>query len=389
MGDVSAQEESAEATSGRGGQRPTVVGLVAESSVQLKALQGVAADLRRALALRVDDTRRWELRIARDTVPLDRDGKLLLLQHAEELRERHDCDLLVYFTDLPHLADGQPLLAEVSLPDRVTLVSSPALGQALRRRTHETVLRVVARMLNGHSELRPTSRRLALKDRFQPVQDDPPGEEARQSVIELTGVRGSLRLLAGMVRINRPWRLAPALSGATAAAAATGAFGIFYSSIWQMAEALSPYRLALISVLAITLMSTWLIGYNGLWERRKSLQGAVLYNTSTVLTVATAVTIMYLLLFLVILLGAAVVIEGDYLARQLQTESSGPGDYLALSWLAASMGMVAGALGSSWDSDQEVREATFGHREQQRRALASEDRPDEEADREPSQDDGY
>ncbi|WP_153392912.1 DUF2267 domain-containing protein [Ornithinicoccus halotolerans] len=379
---MSAQEEAAKASGDRGGQPPTVVGLIAESTVQLKALRGIAAELQRSLALRVDDSRRWELQVAQDAVPMDREGRLLLMEHADEMRQRHDCDLLVYFTDLPHLADRQPLLAEVSRQERVAIVSSPALGQALRRRTHETVLRVVARMLHGEDELRPTTARLSGKDRFQPVEEDLE-KEAGQTVIELRGVLGSLRLLVGMVRINRPWRLAPALSGATAGAAAAGAFGIFYASIWAMAEALSWYRLVLISCLAIALMSAWLIGYNGLWERRKSLQGAVLYNTSTVLTVATAVTIMYVLLFVVLLLGATVVISGEYLARQLQSGSAGPVDYLALAWLAASMGIFAGALGSSWDSDHKVREATFGHREQQRRALASEDRPDEEADEEP------
>ncbi|MGP5078596.1 hypothetical protein ACTXKZ_11075 [Brachybacterium alimentarium] len=38
------------------------------------------------------------------------------------------------------------------------------------------------------------------------------------------------------------------------AASATGAFGIFYNSIWQMSAALSTPRLLLIGLLAMTSM---------------------------------------------------------------------------------------------------------------------------------------
>jgi hypothetical protein len=105
--------------------------------------------------------------------------------------------------------------------------------------------------------------------------------------LALTGLRGRLRLLAGMVRGNRPWKLVPHLSTATAAAAAAAAYGLVTNNFWNMADALSPLRLALINVLAIVAMASWLLIYNHLWERpagRTEREKAVLYDASTLLT---------------------------------------------------------------------------------------------------------
>lgn len=120
--------------------------------------------------------------------------------------------------------------------------------------------------------------------------------------LALKGNAGRLRLLAGMVRTNRPWWLAPSLSPAIAGAA----FGVFYSNIWQLADALSGSRLALITVLVVLAMVVWLIVDNNLWERpadRQLREEAVLYNTATVLTIGLGVLCMYVLLFAVTLFG--------------------------------------------------------------------------------------
>ncbi|MGY1583225.1 hypothetical protein [Streptomyces sp. MN13] len=72
-----------------------------------------------------------------------------------------------------------------------------------------------------------------------PVHEITTGEDGIDASLALVGLRGHLRLLLGPVRANRPWRLVPHLASASAAAAATAAFGLFYSSIWNMADALS------------------------------------------------------------------------------------------------------------------------------------------------------
>src|SRR5699024_8264109 len=83
--------------------------------------------------------------------------------------------------------------------------------------------------------------------------------EGRNYQLRADGPGSRVRLIGGMVRANRPWRLVPTLSGALAAAIGTAAFGVFYSSIWEMAVAMSNLRLLWIAVTAVAAMSAWLI----------------------------------------------------------------------------------------------------------------------------------
>ena len=153
-------------------------------------------------------------------------------------------------------------------------------------------------------------------------------------------------------------------------AAAAAAFGIFYSSIWSMAEALPLWRLALINALAIVVMVGWLIFYNNLWDRRDGRHRGhqiLLYNASTVLTLTISVACMYATLFALALLSALTIIDAGYLHSKVG-HPVGFGDYAILVWLACSMGIVAGALGSSLDGEEAVLQATYSRREQARQA---------------------
>ena len=116
---------------------------------------------------------------------------------------------------------------------------------------------------------------------------------------------------------NEPLRMARRLSRAMAAAAATGAFGIFYSSIWQMPHHLSIARLTSIGAIAIAVMVGRLITINRLWDRPVNehlAQVVFYYNLSTVLTLTISVTGLYALLVIGILAGGLIVIDPEFMA---------------------------------------------------------------------------
>lgn len=287
-------------------------------------------------------------------------------ESAEEPQET-EADIVLSLTEMPLLRSRVPLVAVVYPHQRSAVVSYPALGiSSARRRLQETFLQCAARLLRDHEPLHPlpSSRAFGGWDRG-------PGEHIQR--LHATPVLGRGRTILGMIATNTPWRTVPRLGRALALAAATGAFGIFYSNVWQMSDALSPLRLGLISLLAIGAMTWWLILGNQLWERSthgKRLTTDGYYNLSTFVTMLIAVSALYFVLFAFILAASAVVIAPDYLSAVLEKPAS-PANYVDIAWFSASLGTVAGGLGASFDSHTDVGALT--HRQRERGRLQESD----------------
>lgn len=286
-------------------------------------------------------------------------------------------DLLFCLTDLPlHLRSSvEPAVAEASVAHGVAVISLPALGGIRTHpRARDVLTFLVGQMAAVHLQVgdqgvwgtAPVRRRTARL--ATPIRHTTSTEADMDTSLTIPGLRGKARLLAGMVRDNRPWRLVPSLSDAFGAAVAAASFGLFFSTIWTLADAMPSWRLLLVNILSLAVLVGWLVIDNGLWERpfRRHREDIVLYNTATLLTLGIGAVCGYAILFTIMFAGAAVVIPGDYL-RSTLGHPIGVADYATLAWLAASMGTVAGALGATLEGASAVRAATFSDREQRRR----------------------
>ncbi|MBE7160676.1 MAG: hypothetical protein INR72_05475 [Williamsia herbipolensis] len=287
-----------------------------------------------------------------EMLALGPDGALLVPELVE--RTHRNSSAAVVVTEFPRLRGRHQVMVEIDHDACTALVSLPALGVAPDRR----LIRVIEDAI----------RRLRDRDAAPTVHGARWFAVDGGEYLATRSALGRTRMVLGMVRGNRPWRLIPTLTGVMAAAAATASFGVFYSSIWAMANALSPWRLAGLSVLSVTVMTVWLIANNRLWERRDALPRyrARLYNAATTVTIVLNAIVLYLGLLVVTLCGALAVIDDGYLASQVGSHTGLRG-YVFLAWLATSMGTVAGAVGSSADSYDDILEATYGHRERARR----------------------
>jgi hypothetical protein len=101
--------------------------------------------------------------------------------------------------------------------------------------------------------------------------------------------------------------------------------------------------------------------------RLKHLEKAVRYNASTLLTLFLSVAAMYAILYMLTLLAAATPIDAGDLQSTLG-HPVGATDYAKLVWPASAVAIVAGALGSSLDSEEAIRKAIYSKREQERQA---------------------
>ncbi|WP_158839780.1 hypothetical protein [Saccharothrix deserti] len=296
-------------------------------------------------------------------------------------------DLVVCVTDQPMQDDSTVVVASLHTADRVSVISLPALGGwRLRRRLSATVVAIIGYFTaQTHDPREPVAiseLRRRLSSRTTCVLGAEPGSphldahadaHADSRVEVVRPFRRALpRLLAGMVRVNRPWRLLRGLSRALAGALTGIAFGVLYSTIWTLGTSLGPLRLAGVTVAAVAAMTVWVIVGHELWERGRRTDGGGrdprvrLRNASTLVTVTVGTVAFFLAMLTIALAAVALVIPPSYLAGTLG-HPVGPSHYLVLALMASVLGTIAGAVGSGLEDDTTVREATYGYREQQRR----------------------
>jgi uncharacterized membrane protein len=181
-------------------------------------------------------------------------------------------------------------------------------------------------------------------------------------------LRGNLRLLLGMVRANQPTRVIARLSAALVGALGAAAFALASSNTWDLAVDMGWPRLLALAALSVAVIWMVLVVAHGLWERTRdpaARERVVLFNLATSVTVGLAVLSLYLAMFAVDLLAAAVLIPPGAMRREVG-HGVEVGEYVRLAWLVASMATIGGALGSLVESDIAVQNAAQRRREDSR-----------------------
>lgn len=310
-----------------------------------------------------------EVRVQSEMLGISRHNTLEMSTPGSVRSADRDVDAVLMLTEMPRRSGGIPLIAEVFPEQHAAAVAYPVVGvMSSRKRLTSVFMSCVLRILGtGTPE---DHERYAL-----PWNEWTEATEHSTAQLKAHTVTGVPRTIIGMVATNAPWRAAPRLSSALAAACATGAFGIFYSNIWEMSAALSTPRLLMIGLLAMTLMVVWLIVSGGLWERAEREDPTTVhlyYNLSTVLTLFLCVLGLYVTMVVLIFLAGLVVIDPDYMESVIK-QPADLGRYLDIAWMSAALGVVAGGLGATFDDDTDLRTLTHGRRELQRRREALQD----------------
>ncbi|MGR7025599.1 hypothetical protein [Geodermatophilus sp. URMC 62] len=336
-----------------------VLGLVAAPGAAAEVAGDLAGDLAGALRERHPDVA-WDVRVVEDGLvrpPAD-DAEIVAAARARLLAE--EWDLAVVVTDLPIAVDRRTVVAHASPVHGVAVLSLPALGAVgRRRRALQTSLGLVHVLLGEAEDGDPD----ALRRRVRELATDPAdtGDGVRFTARVLSG---NLRLLVGMVRANRPWRLTIRLSRALTAAIAAGVFALVTADIWRLADRFGLLRLSAVGLGSVVAICVTLVVGAQLWERARSRRvrkQVALFNLATVATVVIGVLTLYATLFALALAGALLLVPSGLFAEGLGHAAS-LGDYLELAWLTSSLATVGGALGAGLESDEAVREAAYTHR---------------------------
>ncbi|MFG2888023.1 hypothetical protein [Streptomyces sp. NPDC048248] len=358
----------------------TVVALLADPDGPTEIARHMAQLLPTRLADKSGQGRRFDVEVVSEPFTSGTEDPPTLMRRIMDRGSAENWDIVVALTDLPLHSHGRKLVVDLSHEHGLALLSLPPLGglrlqTRARRAVEEVVLGLMGSPATGADEL-PQSQPLLgpFVGRLTPIHPSPVDEEGTADLrYVVSGPRGYLRVLVGMVRANRPWRLVPGLSKALAAALATGAVATVNSTTWILADALSTVRLVIAMVGSVGLMIGWLIVDGELWHRstevsREARQTARLYNASTVMTVGIGVLVCYGGLIVINLVWALFIVNDRVLASMTGTPRHAT-EYLTLSWFVASVATAGGALGSGLESDEAIRAAAYSKREQGRRHM--------------------
>ncbi|MGY5537184.1 hypothetical protein [Streptomyces sp. C-3] len=358
----------------------TVVVLLADPEAPTAIAKRLAQTLPARLAEKSGRQRRFAVEVVSRPFTAGAEDPSTLMHRIVDRGSAENWDIVVALTDLPLHSHRRRLVVDLSHAHGTALLSLPSLGgwrlQAKARRVVEDAVLSLAGPRSPGGEQAPDSGPTLgpFAGRLTPIHPGPVSEEELADLRYVAGgPRGYLKLLVGMVRANRPWRLVPGLSKALAAALATGAIATVDDTVWSLATSLSTPRLVVATVGSVGLMIGWLIVDANLWQgtadgspetRRRS----ILYNTSTVVTVSIGAVVCYVGLMVVNFVWALFMLNGHVFASATQHPLNAE-NYCTLSWFVASIATVGGALGSGLESDEAIRAAAYSTREQERRHM--------------------
>lgn len=337
------------------GKQPSIL-LIADPGAPAEVAERLSDALPGILAKRVSAERDWAVSTRSQAYLVDEQADVRdVVRTVDPASETQD--IVIYLTDLPRRIGTVPVVADISVDSKFGVISLPGAGGVLvDRRVQNIAQTVVAEIARLPDKKHQSMTQLTRMDDHDVVRYVAPTTLSR------------LRLLAGMVYANRPWRLAAGLSKVIMAAFATGAVSLAYPTIWQLSDTMGPWRLGVVTVLATAAMIAWLIVDHELWERPKSAherERAVLYNAATVITLTIGVAIFHAGLFILLLLTAWWTLPPQLVADNIGHSVDLP-TLLRMAWLVAAVATLGGALGSGMEDDAAVKSAAYGVRQRER-----------------------
>ena len=356
-----------------------VVGLLASPGPASELTESLVPEIAGRLPERLPGVR-WRLEFVSDRLVEPPTDLSAIISAGRRMLLDRGWHLAVCVTDLPLQTARRPVIAHVSTTHGVAVLSMPALGPvSVRKRTADTIVRLIGHMLGDIELAAGGGQRRTLADAVTRRMGElgtriEHGEHGMGFAARV--VSGNIWLLLGMLRANRPWRLALRLMRALAAAFAAGVFALVTSDIWRLAYYLGPVRLTIIALGSVAGIIVTIMIATGLWERsphRDAREQVILFNIVTATTVAIGVVVLYVALFIIMLVSALLLVPGDLLSSQLG-HPAGAADQIRLAWLATSIATLGGALGAALESRETVREAAYTYQPDTRLAAASPER---------------
>ncbi|WP_145419982.1 5,10-methylene-tetrahydrofolate dehydrogenase [Staphylococcus hominis] len=357
------------------------IGLVVAPGVTEKLAQSLIDDIPNILSEQDNHQRDWQVDLVVDPLTGFAESVEEIFKKIQDYHNKREWDYVVGITDLPMFYHQNVLALDINKKNGAAIFSYPAFGwRPVKNRFKHAIVTIInelhysEREHVGYDDNNRVKKEINKQFPFSRIEKTEVHlkETGNNHLRYLSNSRslGMIRLVSGMTFANNPLNMMASLSNIVAIAFTTGAFGLIFSTMWNMGLDFSVWRLFGISIMAILGMLVWIMVSHGLWESTKEAKHkriVMLYNLTTIMTLFIAIVIYYMILYSLFLIAEIVLLPPGFLGQQVDLK--GPASvqlYLSIPWFATSISTVAGAIGAGLLNDQLIKESTYGYRQKVR-----------------------
>lgn len=359
------------------------IGLVAAPGITEKIAHNLENNLPDILANYFAKDIEWKINTVVDPLTGSAETSKEIFEKIANYQNNNNWQYTIGLTDLPIIKDNNVIAFDINKSNGASLISVPSYGwRPVQKRIQKSIVGIIETVNMDHSQdlqkndhndkgsqekLKSQFPLSTLKSRTAYLEDT---NSKHTHYFVSSNTKGSFRLISGMTFANNPLNMLSSLSNVVAIAFTTGAFGIVFTTMWNLSYVYSSWRMLLMMVVAILGMMFWIIVAHHLWESKKESRNkrvTMLYNLTTVLTLTVSLIIYYIILFFLFLIATLVVLPSGYLGQTLQMGGSANLiTYINLAWFATSISTVAGAIGAGLNNEELILESTYGFRQKER-----------------------
>ncbi|MCI2934608.1 5,10-methylene-tetrahydrofolate dehydrogenase [Staphylococcus haemolyticus] len=343
------------------------IGLVPSPGVAHKLVDNAIPKIQQHLHERISDVDKWHFESKVDLLIGSAEDVHESIDKAAELKEEYDWDFVICITDLPSISGNKVVISDFNSEKQVSMLSLPALGWInLERKLVKSMTALIEQLYHNNTKERPKVHPLIKPKAVDPRED----ESSKRRYINRYFILGWLQLILGLTRANEPWKNLFNFKKIISVAFATGTYVSIFSMPWELSVQYSTLRFIVLMIISILGMAGWLLYAHQLFEEKTAKSQRVyryVYNATTLLTLVIITLMNYVVLYVLLSISISLFVPVGLFNSWT---SANPDftfiNYLKLLWFVSSLGLLAGAMGSTVENEEKIRRITYSYRQYHR-----------------------
>lgn len=349
------------------------IGLIAAPGFATDITKNIEKAFKKMLRENISTNIDWELKIQINSVTGSAEHVHKCVDFANKIKEKNDWDYAICITDLPSMSNAKTVVSDLSSENKTGLISLPALGwiKLQKKLCHSLLFMVKSFYYSTQftNNIYIKDYKKAMPEKIKKVEPNEKGSTDNRFIYQSIIV-GFMKLICGMTFANRPWKAIFSFKKILALSFATGTYISIFSTPWQLSSEFSILRFVFLTIISLGGIMFWLIYAHHLWEHPSSKSQRkyrYIYNATTFFTLLSINILNYLFLFILLSLSAYFFVPNS-LFETMTTSNTNNNfqNFIRLSWFTTSVGLLAGAFGSTMEKEEVVQEMAYSSRQKKR-----------------------